>query len=294
MTVTPDAGDEKCPISCHFNETTIVIRALSVYGQPPCQPVQGPSKPLKPLSHEPGVPHTVSVGLVVIWGGYDEHTVRHWAETGECFARLDWGFPNCNYPKFTTRHLLIDESESSADVSFSGGLAWAEKMLEAFKQLNATNYPDPPQLLPPPRTLPRRHRSDGTPPTPPPPPTRPPFPKWTPPSCRPITRDLHRKTESGRFAYAVPELDDDQLSTSSAATCLTTGSDSSTALSEPYETACPWPAAVAAAGPCSSGPHPFRRQAGIVDGRNGSSDGGSDDHHPGEERVGDGGWDYDN
>ncbi|KAL2174524.1 uncharacterized protein P884DRAFT_314454 [Thermothelomyces heterothallicus CBS 202.75] len=251
------------------NETTIIIQAVSVYGQPPGLSVQAPVKPLKPLSHEPGGPHTVSVRLVALRGGYDEHTVRRWAETGQCFVRLDWGFPNCNYPKFTTRHLLTSSGASSGDVSFSGGLDWAERMLNALKQLHATDYPDPP----------------------PPPPPPPPLPTPTPSSRGPLARLLRAKTEDGRLAYAARELDDDQISNSSVATCLTAASESSAAFSEPPEPTCPCPMR-------SSGAHPRRCQAENNNDENNNKNNGDgdddDDHrHANEERTGDGDGDGD-
>ncbi|KAL2161957.1 hypothetical protein VTH06DRAFT_7742 [Thermothelomyces fergusii] len=223
-------------------ETTIVIRALSVCGKPPRRTAQGALTALKPLSHGPGGPHTVSVRLVALGSGYDEHTVRGWAETGRCFVRLDWGFPDCNYPRFTTRHLLTRPAASPADVSFSGGLGWAERMLAAFKQLNATGFSDPPPLplslrapgptVPPPTPFPPRWAS-----SPPPPPRRP-------------ADDLCRQVKLGRLSRAaraarkldnvVDDDDDDgdRVSDASAAADQAAESGSGTTASVPDEPSC--------------------------------------------------------
>lgn len=49
---------------------------------------------------------------------------------GECFFKIDWTFPgHKSGPKITTRHLLTTEL-TSPDLSFSGGLDWARKLLE--------------------------------------------------------------------------------------------------------------------------------------------------------------------
>ncbi|KAL2166062.1 hypothetical protein VTG60DRAFT_3335 [Thermothelomyces hinnuleus] len=160
------------------------ILRLSVIGQPPGLPTQETVQLVNALSHEPEVGHTVSVQLVALRGGYDTETVQRWAETGQCFVELHWTFPDCNYPKFTTHHLLISPSGNPGDISFSGGLGWAEGLLKAMKLLNATDHPDP---------------------------------------------------DDRRPGYVSRQLDDDQVSNSSAATSLTTTSDASIAFSEPAE-----------------------------------------------------------
>ncbi|KAK4248522.1 hypothetical protein C7999DRAFT_31014 [Corynascus novoguineensis] len=217
---------------------TIIIHGLSVYNQPRGLPAQSRAWAVQPLSHKAGGHHIISAHLVALKGGYDLSAVQEWAKSGDCFAKLDWTFPDCNYPKFATRHLLSPNSSSDGgDVSFSGGLGWAEKMLEAIKMLNATNYPDPP----PPSLRPH------------PPPPRSwlsccsNYPYGYPPSQlslslslpRPalVTRHLYEKREPG--CYHFRELEDDQVSNHSTATSLTTASDVSTAaFSEPAELPC--------------------------------------------------------
>ncbi|KAL2194290.1 hypothetical protein P885DRAFT_80297 [Corynascus similis CBS 632.67] len=216
---------------------TIIIHELSVYNRPRGLPAQSRAWAVQPLRHEAGGHHTISVDLVALKGGYDVSAVQEWAKSGNCFAKLDWTFPNCNYPKFATRHLLRPSSSSGGgDVSFSGGLAWAEKMLEAIKMLNATNYPDPPppslRPLPPPRSWLSCHSN---------------YPhgcspsqislSLSPPQPALVTRHLYEKRDSG--CYPFRELEDDQVSNHSTATTLTTASDASTAaFSEPAELPC--------------------------------------------------------
>lgn len=47
----------------------------------------------------------------------------------ECLFNIEWEFPEYKgLPKATTRHLL--KTESTSDISFSGGLDWVKKLLE--------------------------------------------------------------------------------------------------------------------------------------------------------------------
>jgi hypothetical protein len=67
--------------------------------------------------------------------------IRGSARAGDCFIKLDWTFPGSSYPKFTTRHLL-DVDDTASDVSFSGGLDWAHRILVASQHLQPPgNYP---------------------------------------------------------------------------------------------------------------------------------------------------------
>lgn len=103
---------------------------------------------MTPSSHDPNRLHTISALLVCLLSGWDLHMVQNLANTGTCFIKLDWGFPGLEYPSFTTRHLLTGIG-GFTEVSFSGGLDWAQKTVKnarAFQVLSG-----PAQGLQPPR-----------------------------------------------------------------------------------------------------------------------------------------------
>lgn len=93
----------------------------------------------------------------------------------ECVIRLNWTFPEFSYPKFTTRHVL-DLSDASGDVSFSGGPGSSYKTLEATRIFLSPSHPaegdeqlpmlDPTDLCSPPkltRSVPITNRLDQNP-----------------------------------------------------------------------------------------------------------------------------------
>ncbi|KAK3402048.1 hypothetical protein B0T20DRAFT_493110 [Sordaria brevicollis] len=89
-------------------------------------------------THEPGGVNTVSARFLSLLTGkpIGEYLamVADAEEEAECFFKIEWVFPGfeaLNGPKITTRHLLLTtESTSTPDLSFSGGLNWAKKLLE--------------------------------------------------------------------------------------------------------------------------------------------------------------------
>ncbi|KAK4128522.1 hypothetical protein N657DRAFT_667757 [Parathielavia appendiculata] len=120
-------------------QTTICIRGVSVYGQAGVL-AQNLEHCLEPSSHDPGSHHLISVSLVALLRLCDEQKIQDWANTGGHFVQLEWTFPGSNYPKFTTRHAL-NKSETLGRLSFSGGIGWAQRMLETAKELDLTNPP---------------------------------------------------------------------------------------------------------------------------------------------------------
>jgi hypothetical protein len=175
---------------------------------------------VEPLSHDPGGPHFISVDLVAFLGNCHIQMVQDWAKAGECFIKLDWTFPGCNYPKFTTRHLL---GMAPGHVSFSGGLGWAEKTLKAAQLLGMTNCPPPSrQNLPVwnPVNIPSGPKLPFQPP---------PLPSWH--GWNPGYGTL-----AGPI-YVSRGLADDEVSNFSEATSMTAASDASAVCSEPAELA---------------------------------------------------------
>ncbi|KAK3303538.1 uncharacterized protein B0T15DRAFT_576861 [Chaetomium strumarium] len=118
--------------------SAISIQAVSVYGETGVL-----AEPLgyfvEAQGHEPGGSHVISAQLVASLSGYELRVIQKWAKTGEHFIRLDWTFPGHTYPKFTTRHTL-DSGEASGDVSFSGGLDWAQRMLNVTQALQLPRH----------------------------------------------------------------------------------------------------------------------------------------------------------
>jgi hypothetical protein len=114
-------------------QSAISIQAISVYGETGVL-----ARPLgyfvEVQSHEPGRPHVISTQLLASLSGYELRAIQKWASTGERFIKLEWTLPGHDYPKFTTRHAL-GSREASGDVSFSGGLDWAQRMLKAIQGL---------------------------------------------------------------------------------------------------------------------------------------------------------------
>ncbi|KAL2263618.1 hypothetical protein VTK26DRAFT_5980 [Humicola hyalothermophila] len=135
------AGDESRP--------TICVQRLSGYGQL-ADLSQAMSYLLEPLIHDPGSPHTISALLVALLSDLDLQLVQTWARTGECFIKLVWIFRGSSYPKFTTRHLLVLGTDTPC-VSFSGGVAWAQRILKSAQGFQAAARPvSPLPRLPPP------------------------------------------------------------------------------------------------------------------------------------------------
>jgi len=111
------------------DERIIAVQKLSIYGFD-SPPARSPSTCVKAASFPPGDTHTVSVRLAAKLTNFSLGLLLNWASTGDCFCKLEWIFPSYKFPKFTTRHVLVQEGTD--DVSFSGGLNWAIKILEYF------------------------------------------------------------------------------------------------------------------------------------------------------------------
>lgn len=58
-----------------------------------------------------------------------------WVRTGSCYIKLDWALTGNNlFPRFTTRHAILEDGD--ADVSLSGGLGFALRLLKYIKTLD--------------------------------------------------------------------------------------------------------------------------------------------------------------
>ncbi|KAK4241482.1 hypothetical protein C8A03DRAFT_41096 [Achaetomium macrosporum] len=177
------------------DRSEICIQAISVYGEAGVL-----ARPLGHLvegwNHGSGGSHAISAKFVASLSGYEVRVIQEWARSGEHFIKLDWTFPGHNYPKFTTRHTL-DPGEASGDVSFSGGLDWAQRMLKVTLGLQ---LPSTPTSFPAGRV---------------PLPALPPYqPYWSAGPAFP-----------GTPTYKVPDPADDQASVCSELTSATTISD---------------------------------------------------------------------
>ncbi|KAL2259862.1 hypothetical protein VTK26DRAFT_6312 [Humicola hyalothermophila] len=123
------------------NEPTIYIRELSGYGHLR-NLAQTTNFRSEPLSHEQGGNHTISAELAARLTGRDLQLVQEWASTGESFIALVWVFPGSDYPEFRTRHLIVTGT-GSGNVSFSGGIAWAQTIWKNYQKFQAANYHRP-------------------------------------------------------------------------------------------------------------------------------------------------------
>lgn len=180
---------------------------------------------METLSHEPGGSNTISAQLVAALRGCDLPTVQSWATGGECFLELVWVFPGSNFPQFTTRHLLVLGTNSSF-VSFSGGIAWAQRI---WKNSQPFQIAEPPvyrclyQALP----LPMHARARQKLP------------------LQPLLRNCPAFCQRSRSGYLQQATTlqpsgraDDELSVCSELTCATTISDADT--DGPSDSASDW------------------------------------------------------
>ncbi|KAK3316242.1 hypothetical protein B0H66DRAFT_534502 [Apodospora peruviana] len=120
------------------DETTISIRAASLYGTGQVL-ADSLNIPVEPGSHAPGLDHSILASFLAVLSGSDLGTVIAWANTSTCFVKLEWSFPDCEFPKITTRHILL--ADGHADVSLSGGLGFAVKLLRYVQSLGMTSPP---------------------------------------------------------------------------------------------------------------------------------------------------------
>lgn len=63
-----------------------------------------------------------------------------WARTGSHFIKLEWTLAGHNlFPRFTTRHALVEDGQ--ADISLSGGLGFALRLLKYIQTLDLDASP---------------------------------------------------------------------------------------------------------------------------------------------------------
>ncbi|KAK3939109.1 hypothetical protein QBC46DRAFT_438598 [Diplogelasinospora grovesii] len=114
----------------------IRIRGLHIYGTDVSAQTAHIECYLRASSHEPGGSHTISAESVARITGSDITILTLWASTGECFVKVEWSFPEHEFPKLSTRHLLTASTEGAADLSFSGGLDWAFGILDHVQMVD--------------------------------------------------------------------------------------------------------------------------------------------------------------
>ncbi|GAB1315728.1 hypothetical protein MFIFM68171_05938 [Madurella fahalii] len=198
----------------------ICVRSISVYGQAGML-AQSLEYPIAPLSHDPGGVHIVSAQFVSRLSGHELQTTRDWAHTGSCHIRIVWGYPGHEYPSFTTRHLLTDGG-IPGEVSFSGGLDWALRIMENAKAFKLMRRPagGPEYPIIPSSTSAGDVRKW---------PLRGPARTWPVSRSRPEPSSPSQVPEIPRPMS--PELADDQISICSELTSATTISDTDTDIS---------------------------------------------------------------
>ncbi|KAK3998338.1 hypothetical protein QBC44DRAFT_2900 [Cladorrhinum sp. PSN332] len=125
----------------------IVILSLSSYDQ-----LQFPNNslefPVKPSTHDPGGLNAITTVLVAQVTGQSLKELEALALSGSCYIKLTWRL-HLPYPNFTTRHLLV---AGKALISFSGDLAWAQRIVKNAEKIHAIDRPlpraIPPQMVP--------------------------------------------------------------------------------------------------------------------------------------------------
>ncbi|KAK4444640.1 hypothetical protein QBC34DRAFT_429692 [Podospora aff. communis PSN243] len=123
---------------------TISVRSVFVFGidNPPAE---RPSTCVKAVDSTPGGSHTLSVSFASRMTSFSAEFLVSLASTGEAFCKMEWGFPGCSSPNFTTRHIIVPEGLD--DIYFSGGLDWAIQIFHFFhpsKSAGSDNEEDPP------------------------------------------------------------------------------------------------------------------------------------------------------
>ncbi len=137
--VRPPVSFTKPPLtSREANKTTIAIQNLSDFGVGSL--LVGPVElVVSATSHAPGGIHTISVHFIAQVSGQDVDFLLSYARTGEYFIQVEWTFPDHRRPKFTTRHVLSDTGEDTADLSFSGGLDFAVRLFDHYQSFQAAS-----------------------------------------------------------------------------------------------------------------------------------------------------------
>jgi len=107
-------------------ENVICVQKLFIYGLDSGQ-AQSLRDNVQTTSLVPEARHTVSVHLAARLTRFSASFLLSWVSKGERFCQLEWIFPNFQFPKFTTRHVLVQEEASH--IAFAGGLQWAYDML---------------------------------------------------------------------------------------------------------------------------------------------------------------------
>lgn len=117
------------PNSTKGGESVICVQRLLIYGLDSAQ-VQPLNDHVKTTSLATEARHTVSVRLAARLTRFSASFLLGWASTGERFCQLEWIFQDFQFPKFTTRHVLVEEE--ATEIGFAGGLKWAYDMLLSF------------------------------------------------------------------------------------------------------------------------------------------------------------------
>ncbi|KAK5661963.1 hypothetical protein OQA88_10074 [Cercophora sp. LCS_1] len=108
----------------------IILQNLYIHGvkapRPPPQDVRVEANTIPA-----GGIHTVSAQFVAQRSGFSLAMLIEWTKSGGYFCQLEWKFPGTERPKFSTRHVLVDDG--SNDICFSGGFGWAIRLLELFQ-----------------------------------------------------------------------------------------------------------------------------------------------------------------
>lgn len=113
-------------------DTTICILNVSRFGSNHDTSANSLDHHVEVSTHESSGVNTVSARFLSILTGKPIGQYLAVENKDECFFKVEWAFPqHKDGPKITTRHLLTSEP-TSANLSFSGGLDWAKKLLEHY------------------------------------------------------------------------------------------------------------------------------------------------------------------
>jgi len=152
----------------------IRILALSICGVENTPQTENSGLYIRPHAVAEGTNSTVSAGLAAELTSFGLKKLLSWAASGDCFCTVDWAFwespKSSSHPGFSTRHLLT--VEETADISFSGGLAWALRLLALLQRPHLASFvgrqavqdPCPERINPQPS---RKHSQHGPHPSPP-------------------------------------------------------------------------------------------------------------------------------
>ncbi|KAK1755687.1 hypothetical protein QBC47DRAFT_193354 [Echria macrotheca] len=118
---------------------TICIQGLSVFGHNHPKASPNGTVQVRPSSIPAGSVHTISAEYAAKVLDVSLDDILDSASHGKVFCSVAWTFPNHQYPRFTTRHLVVPGD--AADISFSGGLGWALKQLSFIQSRGKSASP---------------------------------------------------------------------------------------------------------------------------------------------------------